>query len=161
MKKTMKAAVLHKIGDKLRIEQVPIPTPGRGDVLIKVTACGVCHSDLHAIDGDWQPLPTLPLIPGHEVAGHVAALGEGVTDLKVGDRRRRAVDVQRLRQMRVLHGRHGDHLQGAARPAATPSPAAMPNTWWRTPPSSRACPRTPTSTSWRRSCAPASPPIAA
>ena len=85
MKKTMKAAVLHKIGDKLRIEQVPVPTPGRGDVLIKVTACGVCHSDLHAIDGDWQPLPTLPLIPGHEVAGHVAALGEGVTDLKVGD----------------------------------------------------------------------------
>ena len=85
MKKTMKAAVLHKIGDTLRIEQVPVPTPGRGDVLIKVTACGVCHSDLHAIDGDWQPLPTLPLIPGHEVAGHVAALGEGVTDLKVGD----------------------------------------------------------------------------
>lgn len=85
MKKTMKAAVLHKIGDKLRIEQVPVPTPGRGDVLIKVTACGVCHSDLHAIDGDWQPLPTLPLIPGHEVAGHVAALGEGVTDLTVGD----------------------------------------------------------------------------
>jgi propanol-preferring alcohol dehydrogenase len=85
MKKTMKAAVLHKIGDKLRIEQVPVPAPGRGDVLIKVTACGVCHSDLHAIDGDWQPLPTLPLIPGHEVAGHVAALGEGVNDLKVGD----------------------------------------------------------------------------
>src|SRR5262245_55949358 len=85
MKKTMKAAVLHKIGDKLRIEQVPIPTPKRGEVLIKVTACGVCHSDLHAIDGDWTPLPTLPLIPGHEVAGHVAALGEGVADLKVGE----------------------------------------------------------------------------
>jgi alcohol dehydrogenase, propanol-preferring len=85
MKKTMKAAVLHKIGDKLQIEQVPVPAPGRGDVLIKVTACGVCHSDLHAIDGDWQPLPNLPLIPGHEVAGHVATVGEGVTDLKVGD----------------------------------------------------------------------------
>ena len=54
MKKTMKAAVLHKIGDKLRIEQVPVPAPGRGEVLIKVTACGVCHSDLHAIDGDWH-----------------------------------------------------------------------------------------------------------
>jgi propanol-preferring alcohol dehydrogenase len=63
MKKTMKAAVLHKIGDKLRIEQVPIPAPGRGDVLIRVTACGVCHSDLHAVDGDWQPLPPA-LIPG-------------------------------------------------------------------------------------------------
>jgi propanol-preferring alcohol dehydrogenase len=85
MKKTMKAAVLHKIGDKLQIEQVPVPQPKRGEVLIKVAACGVCHSDLHAVDGDWTPLPTLPLIPGHEVAGHVAALGEGVIGLKVGD----------------------------------------------------------------------------
>lgn len=85
MKKTMKAAILRKIGDKLRIEQVPVPTPGRGEVLIKVTACGVCHSDLHAIDGDWSPPPVLPLIPGHEVAGHVTALGEGVADLKVGE----------------------------------------------------------------------------
>ena len=85
MKKTMKAAVLHKIGDKLQIEQVPVPQPKRGEVLIKVAACGVCHSDLHAVDGDWTPLPTLPLIPGHEVAGHVAALGEGVGGFKVGD----------------------------------------------------------------------------
>lgn len=85
MKKTMKAAVLRKIGDKLRIEQVPVPAPGRGEVLIKVTACGVCHSDLHAIDGDWSPLPALPLIPGHEVAGRVVGLGDGVSDLKAGD----------------------------------------------------------------------------
>ena len=85
MTKTMKAAVLHAIGDKLRIERVPVPQPKRGEVLIKVAACGVCHSDLHAVDGDWTPLPTLPLIPGHEVAGHVAALGEGVGGLKVGD----------------------------------------------------------------------------
>lgn len=82
---TMQAAVLHKIGDRLKIEKLPVPKPGRGEVLIRVTACGVCHSDLHAIDGDWTPLPNLPLIPGHEVAGHVAALGEGVSDLKVGD----------------------------------------------------------------------------
>src|SRR5262245_47932430 len=85
MKKTMKAAVLHKIGDKLRIEQVPIPTPKRGEVLIKVTACGVCHSDLHAVDGDWTPLPVLPLIPGHEVAGRIAATGAGVDGLSEGD----------------------------------------------------------------------------
>jgi propanol-preferring alcohol dehydrogenase len=85
MKKTMKAAILHKIGDTLRIEQVPIPAPGRGEVLIKVIACGVCHSDLHAVDGDWSPPPTLPLIPGHEIAGHIVGLGESVTDLKVGD----------------------------------------------------------------------------
>lgn len=82
---TMQAAVLRKIGERLKIEKVPVPRPGRGEVLIKVTACGVCHSDLHAIEGDWTPLPNLPLIPGHEVAGHVAALGEGVGDLKIGD----------------------------------------------------------------------------
>ena len=73
---TMQAAVLRKIGDKLKIERLPVPRPGRGEVLIKVTACGVCHSALHAIDGDWTPLPNLPLTPGHAVAGHGAALGE-------------------------------------------------------------------------------------
>ncbi|HEY7687787.1 MAG TPA: alcohol dehydrogenase catalytic domain-containing protein, partial [Dongiaceae bacterium] len=78
MKKTMKAAVLRKIGTKLAIENLPIPQPARGEILIKVAACGVCHSDLHAVDGDWSPLPALPLIPGHEAAGHVAALGDGV-----------------------------------------------------------------------------------
>ena len=57
MKKTMKAAVLHKIGHPLVIEDMPVPEPGHGDVLIKVRACGVCHSDLHAVDGDWTPLP--------------------------------------------------------------------------------------------------------
>jgi alcohol dehydrogenase, propanol-preferring len=82
---TMRAAVLRKIRDPLVIEQVPRPTPGPGDVLIAVTACGVCHSDVHAIDGDWSPLPTLPLIPGHEVTGHVAALGAGVTKYAIGN----------------------------------------------------------------------------
>ena len=84
MKKTMKAAVLRKIGTKLAIENLPIPEPQRGEILIKVAACGVCHSDLHAVDGDWTPGPVLPLIPGHEVAGHVAALGGG--DPKEGTR---------------------------------------------------------------------------
>jgi alcohol dehydrogenase, propanol-preferring len=85
MKKTMKAAVLRKIGTKLAIETLPVPEPKRGEVLIKVAACGVCHSDLHAVDGDWTPLPNLPLIPGHEVAGQVVALGDGVDELKAGD----------------------------------------------------------------------------
>ena len=85
MAKTMKAAVLHKIKDRLAIEDVAIPEPGHGEVLVKVKACGVCHSDLHAIEGDWSPLPILPLIPGHEVAGHVAALGPGVEGFKPGD----------------------------------------------------------------------------
>jgi hypothetical protein len=149
MKKTMKAAVLHKIGDKLRIEQVPVPTPGRGDVLIKVIACGVCHSDLQAIDGDWQPLPTLPLSPGHEVAGHVAALGEGVTDLKVGD----AVGVpwiQRLRQ----EARHGGMRPSARRETSGCETQRLCRSGGRRRLVAR-LPGTPTS-SWR-SCAPASP----
>jgi propanol-preferring alcohol dehydrogenase len=85
MTTTMKAAVLHELKEPLRIEQVPIPEPGHGELLIKVTACGVCHSDLHAVDGDWTPPPVIPLIPGHEVAGKVAKLGPGVTDFAVGD----------------------------------------------------------------------------
>ncbi|MFO1091354.1 MAG: zinc-dependent alcohol dehydrogenase [Hyphomicrobiales bacterium] len=86
MPKTMKAAVCRTLKTPLAIETVPVPDPGPGDILIKVEACGVCHSDLHAVDGDWDPLPNLPLIPGHEVAGTVAALGAGVSDFKVGDR---------------------------------------------------------------------------
>ncbi len=85
MPKMMKAAVLHALKSPLTIEQVPVPLPGYGDLQIKVTACGVCHSDLHAVDGDWTPPPTLPLIPGHEVTGRVSAIGDGVTDFKIGD----------------------------------------------------------------------------
>jgi propanol-preferring alcohol dehydrogenase len=82
----MKAAVLREIGTSLMIERLPVPKPGRGEVLIKVEACGVCHSDLHAVEGDWSPLPNLPLVPGHEVIGAVAALGDGVTHFAVDDR---------------------------------------------------------------------------
>lgn len=82
---TMKAAVLHAIGQPLQFENLPIPEPGPGELLVKVTACGVCHSDLHAVDGDWTPGPALPLIPGHEVTGHVAAIGAGVTDFALGE----------------------------------------------------------------------------
>ena len=86
MPRAMKAAVLRKIGTPLAIENLPVPEPNRGEVLIRVTACGVCHSDLHAVDGDWTPLPNLPLVPGHEVTGHVEAAGEGVTQFKAGER---------------------------------------------------------------------------
>lgn len=85
MAKTMKAAVVHKFGAPLMIEDVPVPTPGPGQVLVKVVASGVCHTDLHAADGDWPVKPKLPLIPGHEGVGPVAALGAGVTDIKEGD----------------------------------------------------------------------------
>jgi propanol-preferring alcohol dehydrogenase len=85
MPKTMRAAVLHELRTPLRIETVAMPEPGPGEVLIKVAACGVCHSDVHAVDGDWDPLPGLPLIPGHEVTGHVTACGAYVQGLKDGD----------------------------------------------------------------------------
>lgn len=85
MANMMKAAVVRSFGEPLSITMVPVPTPGPGEVLVKVVACGVCHTDLHAAEGDWPVKPTLPFIPGHEVAGTVAALGEGVTTLAIGD----------------------------------------------------------------------------
>lgn len=83
--KTMKAAVVRKFGMALAIEDMPIPVPGFGEVLVKVVACGVCHTDLHAANGDWPIKPQPPFIPGHEVAGVIAAMGPGVTGLKEGD----------------------------------------------------------------------------
>jgi alcohol dehydrogenase, propanol-preferring len=83
--RTMKAAVVRNFGQPLSIEDVPIPTPGPGEVLVKMMATGVCHTDLHAADGDWPVRPRLPFIPGHEGAGVVAAVGDGVTELKEGD----------------------------------------------------------------------------
>ncbi|HXM22612.1 MAG TPA: alcohol dehydrogenase AdhP [Terriglobales bacterium] len=86
MPKTMKAAFVEKFGEPLKIREVVIPTPGPGQVLVEVAASGVCHTDLHAAEGDWPVKPTLPFIPGHEGAGFVAALGPGVKHLKEGDR---------------------------------------------------------------------------
>ncbi|WP_374467651.1 alcohol dehydrogenase AdhP [Ferrovibrio sp.] len=85
MAQTMKAAVVREFGKPLSIEQVPVPKPGPGEVLVRIKASGVCHTDLHAADGDWPVKPKLPFIPGHEGAGIVAALGPGVTGLKEGD----------------------------------------------------------------------------
>lgn len=82
----MKAAVVHRFGAPLRIEDVAVPEPGPGEVLVKIMASGVCHTDLHAEDGDWPVKPALPFIPGHEGAGIVAACGPGVTHVKEGDR---------------------------------------------------------------------------
>lgn len=80
----MKAAVLHAIGEPLRIEEVPTPHPGPGQVLVRVAAAGVCHSDLHLRDGSVPP-HRIPLIMGHENAGWVAELGQGAEGLAEGD----------------------------------------------------------------------------
>lgn len=82
----MKAAVVNEFKQKLEIKEVPKPTLEPGEVLVKIEACGVCHTDLHAAHGDWPVKPKLPLIPGHEGVGIVEEVGEGVTSLKIGDR---------------------------------------------------------------------------
>src|ERR1700722_12681972 len=83
--KTMKAAVLHEFGGKLTIEEMPVKQPGENQILVKVVSCGVCHTDLHACQGDWPVKPKTPLIPGHEAVGYVVALGRGVQNVKEGD----------------------------------------------------------------------------
>lgn len=86
MPKTMKAAVVREFRKPLVIEEVPIPEPGPGQIQVRIEACGVCHTDLHAAEGDWPVKPKPPFIPGHEGVGYVSALGRGVTGVKEGDR---------------------------------------------------------------------------
>lgn len=81
----MRAARVKAFGEPLVIEEVPVPEPGPGEVLVRVVASGVCHTDLHAANGDWPVKPKLPFTPGHEAVGYVAARGAGVTLLKEGD----------------------------------------------------------------------------
>jgi propanol-preferring alcohol dehydrogenase len=82
----MKAAVVREFGRPLTIEEVPIPEVGPGQIQVAIRASGVCHTDLHAADGDWPVKPTPPFIPGHEGVGYVSAVGAGVKRLKEGDR---------------------------------------------------------------------------
>lgn len=86
MQSTMKAAVVREFGKPLVIEEVQVPRPRPGQILVKIAATGVCHTDLHAAEGDWPVKPNPPFIPGHEGAGHVVAVGQGVTHVKEGDR---------------------------------------------------------------------------
>ncbi len=82
----MKAAVCEAFGKPLALKEVPEPSIGPDEALIRVKACGVCHSDLHLVDGDWASWGTpLPIIPGHEVTGVVERVGDSVRDLSPGD----------------------------------------------------------------------------
>src|SRR5438105_3580875 len=80
----MKAAVLPSSGSSVAIEEIPVPRPGTDEVLVKVAACGVCHSDLHVAKGELK-FPT-PCVLGHEISGTVEAVGPGVRRFKTGDR---------------------------------------------------------------------------
>ena len=82
---TMRAMRLDAARQPLRLAAVAIPSPGPGQVLIRVHACAVCRTDLHVVDGELTE-PKLPLIPGHEIVGTIAALGDGANRFRVGDR---------------------------------------------------------------------------
>jgi len=81
----MKAMVLERPGEPLVMRELETPRPRAGEVLVEVAACAVCRTDLHVVDGDLPP-HKLPLIPGHEIVGRIAALGDSVRNLKIGDR---------------------------------------------------------------------------
>jgi alcohol dehydrogenase, propanol-preferring len=86
MAKTMKAAVVREFGKPLVVGDAPVPEPGPGQIQVKIEACGVCHTDLHAAEGDWPVKPSPPFIPGHEGVGHVSGVGRDVRHVKEGDR---------------------------------------------------------------------------
>lgn len=82
----MKAAVVTGFHRTLEIQELPLPEPGPGQVLVRIEFSGLCHTDIHAANGDWPAKPTPPFIPGHEGIGIVEKLGDGVTDPVVGSR---------------------------------------------------------------------------
>lgn len=83
---TMKTAVVPKLGAALEIRDLAVPEPGPGQVLVKIEASGLCHTDIHAAHGDWPVKPSPPFIPGHEGVGIVTSAGPGATLHKPGDR---------------------------------------------------------------------------
>ena len=80
----MRAMVLHRAHERLVMEERADPSPGPGQVRVRVEACGVCRTDLHVVDGE-LPNPKLPIVPGHEIVGRIDAVGAGV-GLKLGAR---------------------------------------------------------------------------
>lgn len=83
--RTMRAMLFERTGQALRMAELPVPSPARGQLLLRVEACGVCRTDLHLIDGE-LPDPVLPMVPGHEIVGRVVATGSGVAGVRVGQR---------------------------------------------------------------------------
>jgi propanol-preferring alcohol dehydrogenase len=82
----VKAAVVNAFHQPLTIEDRPIPEPGAGQVVVKIEASGLCHTDIHAANGDWPVKPSPPFVPGHEGVGTVTRVGAGVARLREGDR---------------------------------------------------------------------------
>jgi propanol-preferring alcohol dehydrogenase len=81
----MRAAVVQRFGEPLVIEDRPIPEPGPGQVTVRMLASGLCHTDIHAANGDWPVKPNPPFVPGHEGVGIVHAVGDGVPTTRIGE----------------------------------------------------------------------------
>src|SRR5437868_10156563 len=82
---TMRAMVLHEPCTPLVMRKRAVPKPAAGEILVEIAACGVCRTDLHVVDGE-LPHPKLPIVPGHEIVGRVAAMGEGAAGFAIGER---------------------------------------------------------------------------
>jgi propanol-preferring alcohol dehydrogenase len=82
---TMRCMQLDRPGEPLRLRERPVLQPGNGELMLAVSACGVCRTDLHVVDGDLTH-PKLPIVPGHEIVGRVAAVGQGVSGFRMGER---------------------------------------------------------------------------
>lgn len=82
----MRAAVVTAFNQPIEVQQRPIPTPGPGQVLVRLEACGLCHTDIHAARGDWPVKPALPFVPGHEGIGRIEMFGSGVSSQRLGER---------------------------------------------------------------------------
>lgn len=80
-----RAAVVEDFGPEVTVRDVELPKPDRHQALVKLQASGICHTDLHAAEGDWPVKPNPPFVPGHEGVGEVVELGPGEHDVKVGD----------------------------------------------------------------------------
>ncbi|MDQ1635900.1 MAG: alcohol dehydrogenase, propanol-preferring, partial [Frankiaceae bacterium] len=82
----MRAAVVTAFNQPLEVLERDMPRPGPGQVLVRMEACGLCHTDIHAVHGDWPVRPGLPFVPGHEGIGIVEERGDDVRTPRVGDR---------------------------------------------------------------------------
>lgn len=82
----MKAAVVTEFHSPLQVTQLSTPEPGPNEVLVRIETSGLCHTDIHAANGDWPVKPTPPFVPGHEGIGIIEKLGTGVTTRSIGDR---------------------------------------------------------------------------
>ena len=118
MSLSCKAVVTRELDQPVRVETITVEAPQRGEITVKMTACGVCHSDLSVTNGTIG-LP-MPMVLGHEAAGVVTAIGEGVTSLALGDH-----VVSSFSYMVSVRGRHALHESGAERTCAAGAGASI------------------------------------